>query len=47
MKLTTENIDEFRGGRPCAELALTFQDAFIIARAMGMRYLWIDALCII
>jgi len=31
---------------PLADLAETFRDAVIVARAVGLRYLWIDALCI-
>lgn len=30
-----------------SDLPLTFQDAVIISRVLGVRYLWIDSLCII
>ena len=30
-----------------SELSTSFQDAIKITRALGIRYLWIDALCII
>jgi hypothetical protein len=29
------------------DLSQTFQDAFIVARRLGVRYLWIDSLCIV
>lgn len=32
---------------PEEKLTKTFQDAIYIARSLGLRYLWIDALCII
>lgn len=28
-------------------MAQTFQDAIVAARALGVRFLWIDALCIV
>ncbi|CAH0045529.1 unnamed protein product [Clonostachys solani] len=38
---------EFRAERPICDLPKTFQDAIVIARKLSVRYLWIDALCII
>jgi hypothetical protein len=32
---------------PWGNLPKTFQDAVVVARAMGIQYLWIDSLCII
>ncbi|EXJ86538.1 hypothetical protein A1O3_03490 [Capronia epimyces CBS 606.96] len=32
---------------PWEELTKTFQDAIVVARRLGLRYIWIDALCII
>jgi hypothetical protein len=32
---------------PLAQLPRTFQDAITITRAIGVRYLWIDSLCIV
>ena len=29
------------------EMTKTFQDAFMITRGLGLRYVWIDSLCII
>ena len=34
-------------GRPIAGLPLTSRHAFQVARSLGIRYLWIDRLCII
>ena len=42
-----ENIDTFRQGIDTGCLPKTIDDAIRIARSLGMRYLWIDALCII
>jgi hypothetical protein len=44
---TTENIRDRFAGISFEELPKTFQDAVEITRHMGVRYLWIDALCII
>ncbi len=32
---------------PLASLPKTFQDAILITRQLGIRYLWIDSLCIL
>jgi len=45
--LTTANLSDRRRGIQHSELSLTFQDAVRIARAVGVRYLWIDSLCIL
>jgi Heterokaryon incompatibility protein (HET) len=34
-------------GMPMAELPKTFQDAVVVTRELGLRYLWIDSLCIV
>ena len=41
------NIDDFRNGMSMTQLPQTFQDAIVVVRNLGIRYLWIDALCII
>ncbi|KAK1749469.1 HET-domain-containing protein [Echria macrotheca] len=46
-KLTSDNIEALKGGFRFEELPLTFQHAVLIARELGVRYLWIDSLCII
>lgn len=45
--LTTHNVKEFQASIPCSALASNFQDAIAITRSLGLRYLWIDSLCII
>lgn len=45
--LLKENVAEFRRGIAVASLPLTIQHAVRVARAVGLPYIWIDALCII
>ncbi|KAL9576181.1 MAG: hypothetical protein Q9212_007316 [Teloschistes hypoglaucus] len=40
-------IEEFRRGIPLSGLLRTFQDAISVTRKLGIRFLWIDSLCII
>jgi hypothetical protein len=47
MKLTRGNIEEMVEGVGLSCLPKTFQDAIIITRKLGLRFLWIDSLCII
>ncbi|KAH8880481.1 HET-domain-containing protein [Thozetella sp. PMI_491] len=44
---TTLNLQERMDGISLRELPATFLDAVKIVRALGLRYLWIDSLCII
>ncbi|OCK76096.1 HET-domain-containing protein [Lepidopterella palustris CBS 459.81] len=44
---TTENIHSWKSFIPWESLPPLFQDAVIITRQLGMRYVWIDSLCII
>lgn len=44
---TTQNLVERRLGLPSSEMSQTFRDAITIARNLGVRYLWIDSLCIL
>lgn len=44
---TAETIDQRKAGIPMELLPKTMRDAVIITRRLGIRYLWIDALCII
>lgn len=45
---TTETVGRFQAeGIPWAELPKTFQEAMLFTRRSGIRYLWIDSLCII
>lgn len=47
--ITTESDSRKRreAGIMFSELNRTFQDAVLVTRALGLRYLWIDSLCII
>ena len=47
IRTTTHNLDLFRQNINFTELTKTFQDAVTITRKLGLRYLWIDSLCII
>ncbi|KAK8122096.1 HET-domain-containing protein [Apiospora sp. TS-2023a] len=44
---TSANLRSRLRGLPHANLPPSFRDAVTITRALGVRYLWIDALCII
>jgi len=46
-KLTSATIESFHKNIPFNSLPKTFQDAVIVTRNLGYRYLWIDALCIV
>ncbi|EFQ36017.1 heterokaryon incompatibility protein [Colletotrichum graminicola] len=45
--LQGSNVDSFRRGLLVHDLPRTFQDLVIVARFLSVRYVWIDALCII
>ncbi|KAF9459324.1 heterokaryon incompatibility protein-domain-containing protein [Collybia nuda] len=47
LRLLVENFDQLITGIPMSSLPKTFQDAVIITRRLGYRYIWIDSLCII
>ncbi|KAM0549519.1 hypothetical protein ACHAPJ_009335 [Fusarium lateritium] len=46
-KITTSNLDEMATCLPWDKLAKTAQDAIFFTRKLGIRYLWVDALCIL
>ncbi|KAF4986950.1 hypothetical protein FDECE_15681 [Fusarium decemcellulare] len=46
-KTTTGNIEQRLKGFDVASLPRTIRDAIKLTRAMGFRYLWVDAICII
>jgi hypothetical protein len=46
-RLTSECFELYKCGIMSSSLPLTFQHAIDLARRLGHRYLWIDALCII
>ncbi|KAK5734126.1 hypothetical protein LTR17_009109 [Elasticomyces elasticus] len=47
LKLLDSNLTAFQSGIAIRELPLTFQHAREVCLLMGVRYLWIDSLCII
>jgi hypothetical protein len=47
LKLLNDNFANFRIGISHSELCKTFNDAIIVARHLGINYIWIDSLCII
>lgn len=46
-RLGRKNLDQFRSCIPWKVLPKTIQDAVITTRSPGVRYLWVDTLCII
>lgn len=46
-KTTASNLDDMRRQLPWDKLSKTVQDAIIITRGLGLKYLWVDALCIL
>jgi hypothetical protein len=44
---TSENFEELKHGFDQRTLPVGFQDAAAMAQSLGIRYLWIDTLCII
>ncbi|KAJ8113334.1 hypothetical protein OPT61_g4516 [Boeremia exigua] len=47
MKLTSANVGLMKAGVPIIRLPKTFHDTVELCLKIGLRYLWIDALCII
>jgi hypothetical protein len=45
--LTEVNIDDFKRGIPTDQLPQSFCDIIKLTRALGERFVWIDALCIL
>lgn len=44
--LTAHTMTGMLGGLATSTLPATIQDAIIVTRKLGLRYLWVDALCI-
>ncbi|KAK0716363.1 heterokaryon incompatibility protein-domain-containing protein [Lasiosphaeris hirsuta] len=47
LRTTAATLDQHKTGIPLRGLPATFRDACHITRRLGLRYLWIDSLCII
>ncbi|OCK84966.1 HET-domain-containing protein, partial [Lepidopterella palustris CBS 459.81] len=45
--LKKSNLNELRNGVPLCTLPKTYRDAVRFTKGMGLRYLWIDSLCIL
>lgn len=46
-RLSLQNVNSIQHHIKFSRLAKNFQDAILITRALNLRYLWIDALCIL
>ena len=46
-KLTTMGMSALKNGIPLPDFDDTIQDAILVTRALGISYIWIDALCIV
>lgn len=47
LKLVKNNLEKFKDSIPFDDLAANFKDAIKVTRKLGIRYLWIDSLCIL
>ncbi|KAJ2903206.1 uncharacterized protein MKZ38_010242 [Zalerion maritima] len=48
MKTTSENLEErVESGLPLSSLPRTFQDAITLTSNLGLKYLWIDSMCMV
>ncbi|KAH6959432.1 heterokaryon incompatibility protein-domain-containing protein [Fusarium avenaceum] len=47
VKTTSSNLTAMTQCLPWSQLPKTIQDAIVITRGLGVRYLWVDALCIL
>lgn len=46
-RLKRSNLDALHAAIPLANLPRTFQEAFYLCGSLGIRYIWIDSLCIV
>lgn len=44
---TKRTLEKFKLNIPWEEISATYRDSIKIARSLGVRYLWIDSLCIV
>lgn len=47
LKLTKGTLDKLCNGFELKDMPKTFQEAIVVCRALQIRYIWIDSLCII
>jgi hypothetical protein len=47
LKTTRETLDQYEEGIELRQLPLTLHDAVVVTRNLGLKYIWIDALCIV
>ncbi|KAL9624924.1 MAG: hypothetical protein Q9160_000971, partial [Pyrenula sp. 1 TL-2023] len=47
IKLTSNTVQSFKRGIEISTLSIAIRDAIKVTRMLGIRYLWIDTLCII
>lgn len=47
MKLTNATMDALKNGISLTSFDATVQDAILVTRALGISYIWIDAICIL
>lgn len=47
LQTTTETIGGFSRSIPWGSLTKTFQDTMLVTKHLGIRYIWIDSLCIV
>ena len=47
LKTTTANLEDHQKGLPQDAMPPIIRDAVVICRALGIRHIWIDALCIV
>ncbi|KAK4108927.1 HET-domain-containing protein, partial [Canariomyces notabilis] len=46
-RITVQNLGAYEQGMPMSALPMSFRDAITVAQRLGIRYIWIDSLCII
>ncbi|KAF2235856.1 HET-domain-containing protein [Viridothelium virens] len=47
LRLTASNLSRFQEEIPCSELPIAFKEAIYFVKSLSIRYIWIDALCIL
>ena len=46
-KTEKHTLEEFEKGIPVEQLPQTIKDAFCLTKAIGLHYIWVDAICIV